>query len=311
MKIAVCLKGQLRSGISASKSILNYLNEYVGDFDVFFHSWDITSNNRGDNTTVINSNIRRTEYKWIKSYNKIKVSNSDWQNLINIYNPKKYEIESYIDYLDFICEYNTKDTQYDSFYSFWKSLQLKNQYEIETGIKYDYILSIRFDIVINHVCSIKKTIKNIENINRNSINPSFYAFGVSDIILLDNTSCKKIENYINPNGSFKNKISHDNIDYYTIFLSFLKNNMGTPAHMGAKELLEKVKIPFSYYVVGKEIGDDRLNQNSYKLPEVVDEAVILRPEVAHLDYINDYQLIMDEFYKDRLKDVFFKNVTYR
>jgi hypothetical protein len=311
MKIAVCLKGQLRSGISASKSILNYLSDCDGDFDVFFHSWDITSNKRGDNSIVINPDIRRTTYEWIKSYNKIKVSNSDWQNLINIYNPKKYEIESYIDYLDMLKSQDTKDAQYDAFYSFWKSLQLKNQYEIETGIRYDYILSIRFDMVINHVCSIKETIKNIENINKNNINPSFFAAGVSDVILLDNISCKKIENYINPNGSFKNKISYNNADYCMIFLEFLRNNMGTAAEIGTRELLEKVKILFSYYKVLKDIGDSKINQDNYKLPEVVDAMLVLRPEVAHLDYINDYQLIMDEFYKDRLGDVFFNNVKYR
>lgn len=300
MKIAVCLKGQLRSGISASKSILNYLYECVGDFDVFFHSWDITSNKRGDNSIVTSRNIRKTEYRWIKAYNTIKVNNSDWQDLIRIYNPKKYEIENYTTYLDTI---DSKNIQYDSFYSFWKTLQLKNQYETETNIKYDYILSIRFDMVINHICSVKETIKNIEN----SINPSFYAYGVSDILLLDSLSSKKIESYINPNGSFKT----DNDDYYTNFLDFLTNNIGNNVSIGRNELLEKIKIPFSYYTVGKEIGDNRINEDIYKLPEVVEEAIILRPEVAHLDYINEYQLIMDEFYKDRLKDVFFKNVAYR
>ena len=35
-------------------------------------------------------------------------------------------------------------------YSFWKSVELKKQYELENNFKYDYVLKLRMDLILNY-----------------------------------------------------------------------------------------------------------------------------------------------------------------
>jgi hypothetical protein len=81
------------------------------------------------------------------------------ERTIDLYQPKKYEVEPYFDFdLDKYCETSSKATQYpvegakkqtqacwSRWYSAYKSIALKAEYEKENNFKYDWVYLSRFD----------------------------------------------------------------------------------------------------------------------------------------------------------------------
>ena len=43
MRIAVCFRGQLRTGVEASKNLIHLFGDYFKDIDFFVHTWDNTT----------------------------------------------------------------------------------------------------------------------------------------------------------------------------------------------------------------------------------------------------------------------------
>lgn len=291
MKIAICLKGQLRTAIPASASILNYLRECIDDCDFFFHTWNITARKRGDNRYILNPDLKKTDTEYIEAYQNSLVTDTEWKQLLNTYHPKKYEIEDYINYVD------TKDPnggQTDALYSCWRSLQIKDEYEREMGVTYDYVLSIRFDMAIYCEHSIKETIKNLQFVDRIDTNVKrlICNVGSQDIIVFDNKLFSKIEEYISPYSVLEKMISKEDDriwDYSLDFLQFCRSNFTS------------VRLESDNGIGSSILGGG--------IP--CDPAVIWRPEVGHLNYIDDYQLLLDEFEKDKHRDIIFNNLDYR
>lgn len=130
MKIAVCFSGQIRTGVVSSKSIKSYLGTLYQYCDFFIHSWDINTY-----TGYSGSNIFRDNEK---------VSDDTINDIINIYNPKKIEIENFNEIKDTISSF---DTIKYLWYSYYMSVKYKREFEIDNNFKYDIVIKMRFDMI--------------------------------------------------------------------------------------------------------------------------------------------------------------------
>lgn len=164
MKIAVLLFGQPRDAIKCSENIINNVIKQ-NDTDVFFHTW------YDENDLYMEKGEKdRSDCNLNKGIDK---------QLIEIYNPKAYCIESqkfknfnnynsnyikcpevYINNMS-KCGKNkelTKEevelrcikyTHISQFYSIFKVNLIKEEYSLENNIYYDYVIKLRFDVVCN------------------------------------------------------------------------------------------------------------------------------------------------------------------
>jgi hypothetical protein len=110
-KVAICLSGQIRTGIPAYKSFEKFFSDL--DADVFFHTWQD-----------------------LKKEPKV----------IDLYKPKKYSVQ-----MPFPKDSKTNSDGMGSWgnmlYSMMMANELKKQYEIENDFRYDLVIKSRFDLV--------------------------------------------------------------------------------------------------------------------------------------------------------------------
>jgi hypothetical protein len=132
MKIAVCFSGQMRTGIENYPNIKEFFGESYNDCDFFIHTWNFS-----EYKTYNGSNIAKKP---------IIESDEKFDEIKKLYSPKKMIVDiKHIGY-----ETAEKYGIQPLWYSFWKSIELKKQYEIENNFKYDYVIKIRPDLVLNY-----------------------------------------------------------------------------------------------------------------------------------------------------------------
>ena len=139
MKIAICLSGQMRTAIYAWPNIKKFLGKLIDSTDFFIHTWNINSDKPvfGDQTFL--------RKKFI-------IPDNDLLEYINIYKPKKYEIES------IYCG-NEESFQW---HSITKSIQLKQEYENSNGFTYDIVIKLRPDMIVHPTISIDNIIDQLD-----------------------------------------------------------------------------------------------------------------------------------------------------
>jgi len=143
MKIAICLSGQMRTALYAWPNIKNFLGKLIDSTDVFIHTWDINSEKSvwGDQTFL--------RKKFI-------IPDNDLLEYINIYKPKKYEIEKVsLDDGDIVMEYF-------QWCSLVKSIQLKQEYENSNDFTYDIVIKLRPDMIVDPAISIYNIIDQLD-----------------------------------------------------------------------------------------------------------------------------------------------------
>lgn len=131
MRIAVLLSGQVRDWMVCrdnQKFFWTSCTQKDPQVDYFIHTWDYSQDRTGVTKPYQNRNISEQEFK----------------EILDFYQPKKYIIESK----------PSKDVFYDDhwcnlFYSFVKSLQFKREYELENNFKYDVVVKSRFDLAFD------------------------------------------------------------------------------------------------------------------------------------------------------------------
>lgn len=131
MRIAVCISGQIRTGVIVSKNIKHFLGSLYSNCDFFIHTWDT-------NTTIsyCGSNIYPDNEK---------VTQDTIDKIKNIYNPKKIQVDDLYEITK--NKIKTNNNIKILWYSFYKSVEYKRRYEIENDFIYDLVLKLRFDIV--------------------------------------------------------------------------------------------------------------------------------------------------------------------
>lgn len=153
MKIAVLFGGQLRTGVETSKSVFNFLGEYLPYCDFFVHTWDITSYKKNDYY-----GSHRETFDW----ETIKLKKEYLDEFLNIYKPLKFELTPFLKFRKEIED--TDDYLMPPWaYSFWKSNELKKEYEIENNFKYDYVIKLRGDLIFWSDFSLKPIFEYISN----------------------------------------------------------------------------------------------------------------------------------------------------
>ena len=142
MKIAICLSGQMRAAIYAWPNIKNFLGKLIDSTDFFIHTWDLNSEKPvwGDQTS-----FRK----------KFVIPNNELLEYINIYKPKKYEIENVS-----LDDDNSMD--YFKWHSLVKSIQLKQEYETINDFTYDIVIKLRPDMIVDPAISIYNIIDQLD-----------------------------------------------------------------------------------------------------------------------------------------------------
>jgi hypothetical protein len=127
MKIAICISGQARNFKQSYNSLKTHLLDKY-DCDVYFHTW------KTPHFESTNFGFGNTQYT---------LTDNDYNDLIQLYNPKKYIIEKHIlfDASEYKCPIwrQPLNNTLSMFYSIYKSIQLIDE-------EYDYVIRTRFDI---------------------------------------------------------------------------------------------------------------------------------------------------------------------
>jgi len=111
-KVAICLSGQLRTGILAHPVFKRFFSS-LGDYDVFYHTWT----------------LKKDTSKQLKE----------------TFNPVNYLEETPIDVVE-VGNFGSM------LYSIMKANELKKQYEIENNFRYDLVIKTRFDLIYREEC---------------------------------------------------------------------------------------------------------------------------------------------------------------
>lgn len=134
-KIAVCLSGQARHWKVASENIISFFNynnthhfhaNIPIETDYFIHTWDTNT------------------WRYPKTFHNVfeNIKHNDFEEIKNTYNPKFIEQEEF-DEKKFILAWDPM------FYSFWKSIMFKRDYELENNFTYDVVIKARLDVIYN------------------------------------------------------------------------------------------------------------------------------------------------------------------
>jgi hypothetical protein len=247
MKIAVIFSGQIRTGIETSKSIFNFLGEYLPYCDFFVHTWDITSYKNGDY-----QNSHSPDFNW----DAIKLKEEYLNEFLEIYKPLKYEMTPFLKYREEMENSPSRLPPMPAWtYSFWKSNELKKEYENENNFKYDYVIKLRTDLIFWPEMILKPILEFIINSQLKKL-PMYH---LEDMLYLSTTEGMDIISSIGhpTNGllledfkqNYPNDLNRKIVEFlYDIFDNIPKNSFG--ANSGYFLLRPEAK-DFSYEEMDK------------------------------------------------------------
>jgi len=164
MKIAICFSGMIRTGIETSENIKNFIGDVYDSCDFFMHTWDIDYQNplRGqlwDHPHIINRDIS-LDYTKLERLNKIyKFKDVEIDNYWQILEKHKIEYSKYIEGIEERYWWSPL------FYSWWRSIKLKQLYEVENKFRYKYVIKIRPDMIFSEDLKLYSILDKISNMD--------------------------------------------------------------------------------------------------------------------------------------------------
>lgn len=219
MRIALCLSGQTRAYEKCFDSqYINIIKPY--NCDIFIHTW--LYNGLYPKTP---DNLHYCKEYNISNYDKY--LNDDYlinSKLFSLYTPKKILVE-YPDKDFFINKLSPNDNikffnAIMMYYSIYQSNNLKKQYEINYGFKYDIVIRCRFDLFFEHLKLLT--------------DDSLYLAPNENIDRPFNNNMKNILNTVGPKYMPSDQFAHGTstaMDYYSnIYESYLLNQNIFPQH---------------------------------------------------------------------------------
>jgi hypothetical protein len=155
-RIAICLAGQLRTGVDALPSLLKYIGDLLPQCDFFMHTWDVESytnpgfgskrlDDLGIDARIIHPIDVSAVYEYAKVVKPISVTVSnyrDWE-----YMPFKLGGDPHL-------------------YSVRQANLLKSNYEKEYHFGYGVVLRTRPDLIYDPKKSLKDDIEQLDDNNR-------------------------------------------------------------------------------------------------------------------------------------------------
>jgi hypothetical protein len=162
MKIAVCFSGMTRTGILATPHLFNHLKPLIHNMDFFIHTW---SSNTNRNINLKSDYYMNMYPEWIsmsyREQEELKRKHSNEENF-NTYDVLKVMNDYYkftLIEVEDQFEFNKHDTKrLYLWYSWWKSIKMKQQVENQYGFKYDVVIKVRPDLVLCPEFSIEREI---------------------------------------------------------------------------------------------------------------------------------------------------------
>lgn len=216
LKIAVCFFGHLRTFKKCAPKLKeNMLSKY--DCDIFMHTWDKLNHS----TPTWHANEFQTDDTNVKdiicSYGKLKAIEVEQQT------PQDWGCAN------FLVNYNMSQTSISiygmsaMFYSMAKVNQLRSNYEKKNKIKYDYVVCLRPDILLNRELDINNLLstqapEDIDKALFTMANPfatvlkGFESYGITDCFFLGRpnvvenvlSNLPKVKEVFQPNVVYRN-----------------------------------------------------------------------------------------------------------
>ena len=128
MRLAVCLSGQLREWEACYQNQMLFWNSSGYEVDYFIHTWDYSADRTGVS----------------KPYEYRDITEEEFEDLIDVYEPKKSIIESKKPQ-----DHYRGDHWMSLFQSMVASFTLKREYELENDFQYDVVVKSRPDLVFH------------------------------------------------------------------------------------------------------------------------------------------------------------------
>ncbi len=231
MKVAWCLYGQPRDYEEGYKNIMNYIKQEEIECDFFFHAWY----NNNNNIISLSPWAKERNTRLSKS-NNIIITNETINDVIKLYEPKKYFTEN-----EKIFSFNESSILYNQtlnkdninnilscLYSTENSIKILNNYIKESNTKYDIIFVSRFDFL--KPINIKSKL-----IDRNSIYSSNIHTIYNRMLICPALLCGNYEKMQKLIGSIYSNLSYikNNIEIDL----FLKKKSNTKLYINHEEII--------------------------------------------------------------------------
>ena len=206
MRIAVCFSGMVRTSNYVAPNLLKYFGDLLPSIDFFMHTWDITQHKQYMPGAIALLSTKYRQCPMESSYPVVSDMANDYKNF------KKIKVESFSEQ----CEIYRG---FPLWYSWVKSIELKEEYENEYNFTYDVVLKMRPDMIFPAGNTLQQEINKFLN------NPElFYVMGgnnnrLNDVYFLStsknmNIATKIIDNPIPwKDNEFNIHLTNNSIKY--------------------------------------------------------------------------------------------------
>jgi hypothetical protein len=157
MRIAICLSGQLRTGIESFPNFRNYIGDLWPNCDFFIHTWDVESYssvglscNRYDKLSIQPMQVFPVDAALINEYQRL-------------YDPKSLVCEHYNDWLCMVPSISGDP----HLHSVRQANALKSKFEDNNDFKYEYVIRARPDLIFDPAKSLRQDIAELKKHPRN------------------------------------------------------------------------------------------------------------------------------------------------
>jgi hypothetical protein len=142
-KIAICLSGQVRTGVANSAAVLAYIGEVLPQCDFFIHTWDVNSSSPAQVVAEDEKQKIRNTFTTVDP--------ADIKQIADTYKPLDMRVDNFkiyqeTHYRKVIMRNGQVAAQIPMFQSIWEVNQLKKSYEALNNSKYGTVVRLRLDI---------------------------------------------------------------------------------------------------------------------------------------------------------------------
>jgi hypothetical protein len=138
-KTAICLSGQIRTGILCAPGILEFIGAQLNICDFFIHTWDVDGYSPFDPSKLVPENEQQKEL--IRNAF-VPLDQQVIDSIKNIYKPVSMKVDNYSEY----SSSKITENKIPQWWSIWESNQLKIKYEEQMNSKYKNVVRMRFDV---------------------------------------------------------------------------------------------------------------------------------------------------------------------
>lgn len=138
-KIAVCLSGQIRTGLLCAPAIIDFLGDQLNTCDFFIHTWDVNGYSPFDPSRPACDNEYQRE---LVRDMLVPLDEQILNSIKNIYKPIFVTVDNYSEY----SLARAAEAKIPQWWSIWESNQLKIKYEKQVNSRYRNVIRMRFDV---------------------------------------------------------------------------------------------------------------------------------------------------------------------